>query len=85
MNNIRDHGRSRAPQIVSCDLGVHQRSHQFQTIDIYQKPNSNLHDVFQEGAIVHLHQPQEGVGGSAGVQLLLKTRFFLKREHEKDI
>ena len=77
MNNIRDHRRSRAPQIASCDLGVHQRSHQFQTIDIYQKPNSNLHDVFQEGAIVHLHQPQEGVGGSAGLQFFLRTRFFL--------
>ena len=76
-NKISDHGRSRAPQIASCDLGVHQRSHQFQTIDIYQKPNSNLHDVFQEGAIVHLHQPQEGVGGSAGVQFFLRTRFFL--------
>ena len=76
-NKISDHERSRAPQIASCDLGVHQRSHQFQTIDIYQNPNSNLHDVFQEGAIVHLHQPQEGVGGSAGVQFFLRTRFFL--------
>ena len=76
-NKISDHERSRAHQIASCDLGVHQRSHQFQTIDIYQNPNSNLHDVFQEGAIVHLHQPQEGVGGSAGVQFFLRTRFFL--------
>ena len=75
-NKISDHERSRAPQIVSCDLGVHQRSHQFQTIDIYQKPNSNLHDVFQEGAIVHLHQPQEGGGGAAGVQFFFKNEIF---------
>ena len=80
MNNIRDHGRSQANQIVSCDLHVlvvfiNAVIGFKQSTSI--KPNSNLHDVFQEGAIVHLHQPQEGVGGSAGVQFFLRTRFFL--------
>ena len=71
MNNIRDHGRSQANQIVSCDL--HVLVVFINTVISFKqstsiKPNSNHHDVFQEGAIVHLHQPQEGEG-SAGVQL----------------
>ena len=65
MNNIRNHGRSQATQIVSYDLHVllvfiNAVIGFKQSTSI--KPNSNLHDVFQEGAIVHLHQPQEGLG-----------------------
>ena len=77
MNNIRDHGRSQATQIVSYDLHVlvvliNAVIGFKQSTSI--KPNSNLHDVFQEGAIVHHHQPQEEEReGSAGVQLFSKT------------
>ena len=76
MNNIRDHGRSQATQIVSYDLHVlvvfiNAVISFKQSTSI--KPNSSLHDVFQEGSIVHLHQPQEGEG-SAGMQLFFLTR-----------
>ena len=66
MNNMRYYGRSQATQIVSCDLHVlvmfiNAVISFKQSTSI--KPNSNLHDVFQEGAIVHLHQPQDGMDG----------------------